>query len=142
MTAMKDADPSARRRLAIKRMEELHAFAGARGVTFNPFEAAGIVLIRMRVDDAREQARARTDAAVRPTAPKSRRATSTKIYVGELLQPDGMFLLLRQGNKAWLVVDMFIGWAEREPWIGGLKAVRWISGPPAEAAFRRVGAPV
>ena len=142
MTAMKDADPSARLRLTMKRTDELHAFAAERGVTFNAFEAAGIVAIRMRVDDARELARAKADAAIRTSAPRNRRATSTKIYVGELLQPGGMFLLLRQGNKAWLVVDMAIGWGEREPWIGGLKSVRWISGPPAEAAFRRVGAPV
>ena len=118
---------------------ELHAFAEERGVKFTDAQAAAIVAMRIRVDAEREQARA--IVATRPEAPVMQRGTITAIGADELQLRDGPYLLLRLDDQVWAVPDRPDGWEFREPWFGDVNSVRWIGGPPARAAFRRVGAP-
>lgn len=127
-------------KVATRRTADLQLLAAENRVTFTDQEAARFVAIILREDGRRALEVARALVATRPPAPVARRGTITEIGVAELSRPDGPYLLLRRGDQAWLVPDISNGWEYREPWVGDVNSVNWIGGPPAIAAFRRVGA--
>jgi len=128
--------------IAAQRTADLHAFAAENRVSFSDLETARLVAITLREDARRALAMAHALVATHPQAPVVRRASITSIGVAQVFRPDGPYLLLRRGSEAWLVPAVPNGWDYREPWLGDLNSVCWMGGPPAIAAFRRVGAPV
>ena len=78
-----------------------------------------------------------------PPGPNVERGTITTIGVGELLEPGRpVSCCCAAATRRGWCPTVPNGWDMREPWHGDINSVRWIGGPPAEAAFRRVGAPV
>ena len=122
------------------RRRELAVRAAATGVAFKDAEATRLVGITVREDAERARQLAQRLMTPLPTREDFDRYLPTALGYAEALGPDGPFLLLRRGAEVWTVPDVPDGWQYREPWLGDPRTVRWIGGPPAYAAFRRVGA--